>query len=88
VAGSQARPEAKEHLTTVDLIAYAEQRRPGCYICAIPERAEIEKAWDHGVRAAAIIDWLINVRGHDADVVPQRKKIEQHWDGNHKANGR
>jgi hypothetical protein len=67
----------------LDLVSFAAKIKPACFVCGIPEREEIETAWTKGIRSAAVIAWLIDVKGYEASVVPDRKKIEQHFDGNH-----
>lgn len=67
----------------MDLVSFAAKLKPACFICTIPERDEIEMAWGKGVRSSAIIAWLVDVREHDAEAVPERKRIDQHFDGNH-----
>lgn len=67
----------------MDLVSFAAKLKPACFICGIPERDEIETAWAKGIRSKPIIVWLIDVKGYAADVVPDRKKIDQHFDGNH-----
>lgn len=67
----------------MDLVSFAAKIKPTCFVCGIAEREEIETAWRNGVRSAAVIAWLIDVRGYEAVDVPDRKKIEQHFTGNH-----
>jgi hypothetical protein len=71
----------------VDLVSFAAKLKPACFVCGITERDEIETAWGNGVRAAAVIAWLIDVRKYEAADVPDRKKIEQHFEGNHNKRG-
>ena len=38
---------------------------PGCWLCGIPERAEVEDAVSKGVQYAVIVRWLRKKRGYE-----------------------
>ena len=69
---------------TQSLMNYAAKAKPQCAVCALPEAAAIEEAWERGVRAAAIIGWLRDVKGYTENNLPMSKQVRQHIDGNHK----
>jgi hypothetical protein len=55
---------------TTSLIEYAASgggRNPGptCWLCGIPERAEVEAAMVSGVQFSVIVRWLKGERGHE-----------------------
>ena len=60
------------------------QRRPGttCWVCGIPERAEIDIALRKNTSIGVIHRWLLDVRGYSrADAT--RRKIENHRNKGH-----
>jgi hypothetical protein len=63
----------------MNLEEFAAATRATCPICGIEEQAEIEAAWEKGIRASTIMRWLVDVQGHDATHIDQRR-IRNHFE--------
>lgn len=48
---------------------------PACWLCGIPERAEVEEAAAKGVPVAVIVRWLKERKGH---VEATRSRVKNH----------
>lgn len=61
----------------------------GCFLCYIPERAEIEEAKNRGEETNDIVNWLIDECGYNEDTVrSNRTRMAYHFYSHvRKANG-
>jgi hypothetical protein len=75
------------------LLDFAKQfERPGCSVCALPERDEVDGGYRSGVHRKNILKWLWEVRGYgdrstfDESGVPtglSASMLDKHFSGGH-----
>lgn len=59
------------------------KRRRGCWVCGLPERAEIDAARrEHHMGPDAVLAWLLEEKGYERDR-GMRSRINNHFQARH-----